>query len=141
MENASNRAISGDPHGSSNHQKPQANGQLFQLRGFFKDGPPPDVLLKWAQKVAKPSREHFTTPVISSVRRQPLQSLRTPVLHVSDLSVPTRSFRPSSARSNRVLPPGAIAYQLSMTRYSPREMHQFYCGTESPRSQKQQTIR
>ena len=37
---------------------------MLQLgRGFFKDGPPPEVLRAWALKAPRPGRDHFGRPL------------------------------------------------------------------------------
>ena len=34
----------------------------YSPRGFWKDGPPPEVILMWAKRAPKPSRDQFVTP-------------------------------------------------------------------------------
>ena len=34
----------------------------FATRGFWKNGPPPEVMAEWAKRATKPSRDQFSTP-------------------------------------------------------------------------------
>ena len=132
----------------------RARARMLSLgRGFFTDGPPPEIVHAWALKAVQPSRDHFTTPRApiaayssaapasvpwaaqtgpggsSEVSASPrgMVLLRPPVV-VEALrpSLHVGAFRPSSARTGRVVPPSAVAMQLAQMRQSFQHVQSFY---------------
>ena len=140
--------------GSSATAEKRARARMLSLgRGFFTDGPPREIVHAWALKAVQPSRDHFTTPRApiaayssaapasvpsaaptgpggsSEVSASPrgMLLLRPPVV-VEALrpSLHVGAFRPSSARTGRVVPPSAVAMQLAQMRQSFQHVQSFY---------------
>ena len=132
----------------------RARARMLSLgRGFFTDGPPPEIVHAWALKAVQPSRDHFTTPrapiaAYSSAAPAAVPSaappgpggsaevsasprgmvmLRPPmVVEALRPSLHVGAFRPSSARTGRIVPPSAVAMQLAQMRQSFQHVQSFY---------------